>query len=64
MQISYNKSVKSLMKSTNLIGMIEHFKLMALETEDITPAKDGGVLKKVLKQGTGQTIPRWSYSKG
>ena len=45
------------MESTHLIGMMEHFKLMALEMQDITPAKDGGVLKKILKRGIGQIVP-------
>ncbi|XP_065893278.1 inactive peptidyl-prolyl cis-trans isomerase FKBP6-like isoform X2 [Dysidea avara] len=33
------------------------FELIAVEMEDITAAKDGGVMKKVLKQGTGNVVP-------
>ena len=37
---------------------------MALEMEDITPAKDGGVLKKVIKQGVGQIVPDKAIVRG
>ena len=37
---------------------------MALEMEDITPAKDGGVLKKVIKQGTGNIVPDKAIVRG
>ena len=37
---------------------------MALEMEDITPAKDGGVLKKLIKQGTGQIVPDKAIVRG
>lgn len=37
---------------------------MALEMEDITPAKDGGVLKKMLKQGTGSIVPDKAIVRG
>ena len=33
------------------------FELMVLKMHDVTPTKDGGVLKKIIKQGTGQIIP-------
>ena len=32
--------------------------------EDITPAKDRGVLKKVIKQGTGQIVPDKAIVRG
>ena len=37
---------------------------MALEMEDITPAKDGGVLKKIIKEGTGQIVPEKAIVRG
>jgi len=37
---------------------------MAVEMEDITAAKDGGVLKKVLKQGTGNIVPSKAIVRG
>ena len=40
------------------------FELMALEMEDVTPAKDGGVLKKVVIQDTGQVVPDKAIVRG
>ena len=40
------------------------FELMAVEMEDITSAQDGGVLKKVLKQGTGNIVPDKAIVRG
>ena len=40
------------------------FELIAVEMEDITAAKDGGVMKKVLKQGTGNVVPDKAIVRG
>jgi len=37
---------------------------MAIEMEDITPAKDGGVLKKILREGTGPIVPDKAIVRG
>ncbi len=37
---------------------------MAINMEDITSTKDGGVLKKIMKHGTGNIIPDGALVRG
>lgn len=40
------------------------FERMADGMEDITPTGDGGVLKKILKNGVGSIVPQGAALKG
>ena len=37
---------------------------MALDMQDVSPAKDKGVLKKILTHGTGAIVPQGALVRG